>query len=349
MRTQLTSTTCDSIVSRGLALLAGAMAAGVALCFQAAPALADSTKIGIIYEARPADQPWSAAIADAADKLAKAHPDYKLLQSYKAFDPTAAEPIARQMIQQGVSVLDLHSFALNDVAHNLAKDYPKVAMSVSSFSPPVQPNLNVGTVSYLEVGYSDCWLLAKISKSHKIGFLGAMPIPYETELLKGCQLGAAAAHAGTEIVASYANSFDNQQATREQGQALLDKGADVLFPSSATQDSLGGFQLCEQKKVACVGWASEIRRYAPTYGVASAVVDWSVLLQRLVEQSKQANMTASTFDAAFDNGGIVAQPFKAADAAIVPAEVQQGYMDVLKQLARGKIDLPKSVAHPCCR
>ena len=138
------------------------------------------------------------------------------------------------MLQEGAVVLDMHSFALNDVAHTLAKEFPKVPMSVSSFDPPVQPNLSIGTASYLQIGYSNCWLLAKLSKSGKIAFVGAMPIPYATELLKGCELGATAANSNAKVLAGYGNSFSNPQTTREQAQGLLDQGADVLFPASAT-------------------------------------------------------------------------------------------------------------------
>ena len=99
-------------------------------------AAAEELKIGIIMEARPAEQPWSAAIYDAAQALGKKNPSLKFLQSYKAYDPTSAEPVARQMLQEGAVILDMHSFALNDVAHLLAKEFPKIPMSVSSFDPP---------------------------------------------------------------------------------------------------------------------------------------------------------------------------------------------------------------------
>ena len=111
-----------------------AMSAGLST-----PAIAAETKIGIIMEARPAEQPWSAAIYDAAQALVKKNPSLKLLQSYKAYDPTSAEPVARQMLQEGAVVLDMHSFALNDVAHVLAKEFPKIPMSVTGFDPPFNP------------------------------------------------------------------------------------------------------------------------------------------------------------------------------------------------------------------
>lgn len=314
-----------------------------------AEAASPQTQIGLIYEARASDQPWSAAMYDAAQRLAKQDSTLKFVQSYNAFDTTTAEPVARQMISAGSSVLVLHSFALNDVAKTLSKEFPKVAMSVASFQGATQPNLSVASASYLQIGYSDCYLLAKLSKTHKIAFVGAMPIAYATELLKGCQLGASSAFSGTEVLAAYSNSFDNQQATREQAQALLERGADGLFPASGTQDSLGGFQLCEQRQTACVGWASSIRRYAPKYGVASAVIDWSVMLKDLVAQARSGKLHAETYDATFDNNQLVPQPFESADAAVVPADVQRSYLRVISDLAAGKIDLPQSEAHPCCK
>lgn len=304
--------------------------------------------VGVIYEARPADQPWSASIADSAKKLAKSNPNIKLLESFKAFDPTVSEPVARQMISEGAKYVDFHSFALNDIAHNLSEEFPDIVMSVASFEPPKQPNLNIITSSYLQVGYSNCWLLAKISKSKKIGTVGAMPIPYATEIVDGCKLGAEAAVPGTEVLAAYSNSFDNQQATREQAQALLDQGADVLFPTSATQDALGGFQLCEQKQIPCAGWASENRRYAPTYGVVSAMIDWSVFLGQMVSKAGKADQKAETYNATFGNGALTPQPFIDSDSKIVPKELQEQYLAMVKDLAGGKIKLPQSKAHPCC-
>jgi basic membrane lipoprotein Med (substrate-binding protein (PBP1-ABC) superfamily) len=332
---------------RYLVPLAAALTLAAA-CAAAFPAAAEEIKVGIIMEARPAEQPWSAAIYDAAQALLKKNPSLKFLQSYKAYDPTSAEPVARQMLQEGAVVLDMHSFALNDVAHVLAKEFPAIPMSVSSFDPPVQPNLNIGTASYLQVGYSNCWLLAKLSKSGKVAFVGAMPIPYATELLKGCELGAAAANSGAKVLSGYGNSFSNPQTTREQAQGLLDQGADVLFPASATEDSLGGFQLCEQKHIPCAGWASDARRYSANYGVVSAILNWTLLLESLIKQHQTGKLEATTFDASFGNGGLTPQPFDGAPAKLVPADVQKGYADVVKALAEGKISLPKSQAHPCC-
>jgi len=320
----------------------------VAFIAQALPAIAKTTTIGVLLESRPNNQPWSAAFVDGAEKLKRLDKDVKVTMSYKAFDPTSAEPVARQFIAVPVDILVMHSFALNDVAHKLAKENPQTIVSVSSFDPPVQPNLNIGTASYMQIGYSQCWMLAKLTKSGKIGYVAAMPVPYATELLKACELGAAAARPGVIVLSAYSNSFIDQQATREQARALVDRGADALFPASATEDSLGGFQLCEQQKIPCAGWASDIRRYAPNYGVSAAVIDWSVDLQSLLAQSHSGKLTAATFDSTFGNHGLISQPADGPSAQLVPANVRKEYDAMIQDLASGKISLPKSAAHPCC-
>jgi simple sugar transport system substrate-binding protein len=276
------------------------------------------------------------------------NPKVKATFSYDAYEPTKAEPVARQLLAAGAKVLVLHSFALNDVAHKLAGEFQQVPVSVSSFDPPAQPNLSIATASYLQIGYSNCYLLSKLSKAGVVGFVGAMPIPYATELQKGCELGAAAANPQARVIAAYSNSFSDLQATREQAQALVDQGADALFPASATEDSLGGFQLCEQRQIPCAGWASDIRRYAPNYGVASAVLDWSGPLAQLIDQANSGTLKADTFNATFGNGALSPQPFEGASASLVSAELQADYLAVVDKLGKREISWPPSEAHPCC-
>jgi len=303
--------------------------------------------VGLIMEARPAAQPWSAAIADAAAAFAADNPGVRFVETYDAYDPTAAEPNARQFLADGAAAILFHSFALDDLAQSLAPEAPDVAMSVSSFSEPIQPNLRIATASYLQIGYSNCWLLARLSETGLIGFVGAAPIPYATELQLGCELGAEAA-GGVEVLAAYSDDFVDQQATLEQAQNLVDQGIDGLFPASATEDSLGGFQLCEQADLNCAGWASDAARYAPTTAVASAVIDWTVMIESMVSESLSGTLSAETFNATFANGGLTGAPLTPEAAQRVPDDVAAEFADVVAALTAYEIDLPPSQAHPCC-
>ena len=64
---------------------------------------AEKVKIGVINESTPAKEPWSAAMVEALDRLQAEDPDIEFSISTKAFQPTVAEPIARQLIADGGS------------------------------------------------------------------------------------------------------------------------------------------------------------------------------------------------------------------------------------------------------
>ena len=305
-------------------------------------------KLAIVEEDRAQNEPWAAAMIDSANNLAKSDPNVKITQTYDAFDPTKATPDIHTFLADGYSVIVMHSFALEDTAKSIAPQNPKTVFSVASFKDPTQPNLNIETASYLEVGYANCWMLAKLSKSGTIGIVGALPIPYATELLQGCQLGSAAANPAVKVVAAYSQSFTDQQANRTQAQNLINRGADGIFQASGTEDSISGFALCEQTKINCAGWAADSRQYAPNTAVTSVIVDWGVFLKKMVAQVRSGKLQAETFDASFQNGGLKAQPFVGPSASRVPADVQAQYMQVVNDLKAGKIQFPQSKAHPCC-
>ena len=162
--------------------------------------------------------------------------------------------------------------------------------------------------------------------------MGAQPIPYATELEKGCQLGAKDGNPQVEVLSAYGGDFASAQPTLEQSRTLVTQGADGLFPSSATEDSLGGFQVCEQEDVNCVGWAADAAQYAPKTAVTSVIVNWQVMLQDLVDQARSGELEATTFDGTFENDGLSTPPFESAAAERVPADVQDEFATIVEQL-----------------
>jgi basic membrane protein A len=306
-------------------------------------------KIGLIQEDRAAAEPWAAAMFDAATKVTKEDPAVSFTESYTAYTPAQALPVMRQFANQGYKVVVGHSFFLEDVIRTLGREFPKLPISGPAFKPAQTPNVSINIASYLETGYATGWMLAKLSKTGKIAVVGAQPAPYATEIIQGVKLGAKAADPKVEVLVAWSNSFTDQQATQEQAKALLDEGADGLFPVSATQDALGGFKLCEERKVNCASWAADGRRYAPTTNVVSAVIDWAQPLRDLVEAARAEEVYAETWSGTFGNEGLILPPLSDEAAARVPAEVTDEFKTVIAGLASEEIKLPVSKAHPCCR
>lgn len=304
-------------------------------------------KIGMVLEARPEVEPWSAAWHDAAEKLKAADPTIEVLESYDAYDSSRAEPVARQMLDSGANVLALTTFVLSDVSKSVSADYPEVPMTVSSFGITRDPNLSSVTASYLEIGYATCWLLTKLSDDGKIGVVGAQEAPFETEQMEGCKLGAAAANPTSEIVVLNTNSFTDTQANREQVQSLLDMGITEINLISGTEDALGGLRLCESAKAHCATWGGDARRWAPTGTVMTLILDWSVVLADQVEQARSGKLSSKVYNLTFGNEGLKVSDFSQTNT--VSPELQAEFAQVTADLASLAIELPESKAHPGLR
>ncbi|MFC8501801.1 BMP family protein [Pedococcus sp. NPDC057267] len=304
----------------------------------------DKTKIGLILEARPEVEPWSAAWHNAAEAVKKGNSNVEVTETYEAYDATRAEPVVRQMLDGGAKVMLLSTFVLADVAKSVAKEYPKVPMVVSSFGVLQAPNLNSVTASYLEIGYSTCWLLTKLSPDGRIGVVDAQGAPFETEIEQGCGLGAAAANSAGKITKLSSNSFTDVQANREQVQSLLDEGIKQIYLVSGTEDGVGGLRLCQEAKAQCASWGGDAAQWAPTGAVLTVNLNWKGVIEELMNQAKNGLKAPQTFDLTYGSGGLEALDYDKS-AAVSPA-LKQEYRQVLADLASGKIKLPNSKAHP---
>jgi basic membrane lipoprotein Med (substrate-binding protein (PBP1-ABC) superfamily) len=304
--------------------------------------------IGLVEEARPEVEPWSLAWHNAAEALKKRDPSIKVIETYDAYDATRAEPVIRQMLDSGAGVLALSTFVLTDIAKTVAKEFPKVPMVLTSFGVTQAPNLSSGTASYLEIGYSACWLLEKMSKSGKVGYIGAMKAPFEAEVLTGCKLGATAANPKAQVVEGYTNSFTNTEANHEQVKKLLDQGITEIMLGSGTEDTVGGLRLCQSSHAHCATWGGDARRWAPNGCVLTVVLNWDVVMEDLVKQARTGEVgPPKSWDLTYENKGLSVTDFSKTDA-VSPA-LQTEFKTVIADLASGKTKLPESKAHPGAR
>lgn len=310
------------------------------------PGAAKSVKVGLILEDRPESDPWAAAWDTSIKAVVKKDPAVSYKEAYNANSPTDAQPVIQQLLGSGTGAMLMTSYTLSDIATSVQSQYPNVPMAVSSFQGTVPPNLSVVTASYLQIGYVNCWLLAKLSKTGKVGYTNGLPVPFATELLQGCQLGAAAANPSSKVLVAYTNSFADQQAGVIQAKSLLNQGADVLWPASGEGDTQGVYQLCEQQHIPCAGWGGDTRQWAPNTAVITAQLNWTGFIDKLIDQYRTQNLSPMNYDATYANGGVSVPPFEGAPGALVPANVQTEFKQMLADMIAGKIQLPKSTAHP---
>ena len=302
-------------------------------------------KFGVILPTSATDLNWSQTMAVAARDVAK-QLGANLSMTDKVFDPTQARPLFNQLLGQETRLIFAHSFSYSQLVKELAARNEETIFVVAADGERPRDNISVSTYSYLEMGYSQCWLAAKLSESGVIGNVGAAKVLYNTETNQGCRLGAKAANPRARVLEAYTNDFVDQQKGREVGQSLLDRGADILFVSGGTDSSLGALALCGARRVACFSTDFDNRRVAPAWVVSSTVIDWRPWLTRTIGDIAAGRYKTFTYDATFGNRGLAATPFNGPSAKLVPRSVRTQFQAMLKRLGSRQIKLPRSKAHP---
>jgi basic membrane protein A len=330
---------------RLLALVAALAAAGTGSASEVSRAGTAGFKFGVILPTSSTDLNWSQTMTAASRDVSK-QLGAKLSLTDKVFDPTQARPLFNQLLGQNTRLIFAHSFSYSQLVKELSARNKETIFVVAADGERPKDNISISTYSYLEMGYSQCWLAAKLSKTGVIGNVGAAKAPYNTETNQGCQLGAKAANPKAKVLEAFTNDFVDQQKGREVGQSLLDRGADVLFVSGGTDSSLGALALCGARKVACLSTAYDNRSVAPAYVVSSTYNNWRPWLKQTITDIAAGKYKTFTYDGTFKNGGLKATPFDGPSAKLVPAGLRTQFAAMVKRLASGAIKLPASKSHP---
>jgi basic membrane lipoprotein Med (substrate-binding protein (PBP1-ABC) superfamily) len=102
--------------------------------------------------------------------------------------------------------------------------------------------------------------------------LGGFPIPDIVGPGNAILLGAQSVRPDTTCKVLFMNSWSDPGKEKEGARALIAQGCDVIC---AMTDTPAAVQAAEEAGVWTIGYASDMRKFAPTRQLTSMIVDWS--------------------------------------------------------------------------
>jgi basic membrane protein A len=109
------------------------------------------------------------------------------------------------------------------------------------------------------------------SKSGKIGYVAAFPIPEVIRHTNAFTLGAQLAHPGATVRVVFTNSWYNPTKEKQVAQSLVSAGVDVL---GQNVDSPATGQYAESKGIPWIGYDSDSSSAAPKSWATASVYNW---------------------------------------------------------------------------
>lgn len=282
-------------------LFLGFAAMAVASGMLAGPVLADSFKVAIVMPGNITDQSWNQAGYEGLMN-AKKELGIEVAYSEKVAQPDQAEAMA-DYARRGYNVVIGHGGEFQEAANRAARNFPDTMFIVNNGT---EPSKNVATVDfyYKQFGYLLGHIAGKMSKSGKVGFIGAQKIKFSTDLVAGYEEGFKQVQPDGQVLIAWTNDWDDIAKGKEAALSQISQGADVLFPTMDNA-AVGSLQAAKEKGVwgfylyydSIVDWPDTVLQSA-ILDIKAAMVDVLRLAKDGKIEGKNYNMDVNTPDAA---------------------------------------------------
>ncbi len=273
-------------ISRRLVVTASVAAAALAGLSPAAFAQA-KLKVAAIYTV-PVEQQWVSRI-DKALKAAVARGEIEYVFSENVTNADY-ERVMRGYAEKGHTLIVGESFAVEDAARKVAKDYPKVSFVMGSSKGPQAPNYAVFDNYIQEPAYLSGMIAGGMTKSHKIGMVGGFPIPEVNRLMNAFMAGAKETNPKVEFMVSFINSWFDPPKAKEAAFAMIDKGADVMYA-----ERFGVADAAKEKGKLAIGNVINTQDKYPDTVVASALWNMEPTIDLAIKNVKAGSFKAEDY------------------------------------------------------
>lgn len=255
-----------------------------------------TTKIGFIYVGPKDDFGYNQAAYEGSEAMAAELPDVELIQAENVPETSEAERVMERMVSEGAKVIFATSYGHLQYAQAVAKKHPDVVV-VHQGGLEAEPKLpNFGT--YFGTVYEPVFLAGiaagRATKTGKLGYVVAFPIPQTLANVNAFQLGARSVNpdATTTVVftASWCDPAKQAQAT----EALLSQDVDVVSQHQDCTKTI--IEKTEAAGKFTVGYHFNAATLAPKGWVTGSEWNWGPLYTRIAQAALSGEFEGSEFD-----------------------------------------------------
>jgi len=309
------------------AVVALALAATATATQLAGPSQGSAGKIAAIGVSTPTANGWDRGGNAAFKKMAAIIGAKGTWLSNIGYDK--AGQVFDRLARGGYDVILAHSSGYEPAVLEAAAKYPDKWWWIYSDLSTTKglPNVVAMKVNWNEFGYMLGAIACTISKSKKVGFVLAEPIPADTRSAGGAQ-DAAIKYCGgkSRMLYAYIGSFEDTSKAKQAAQAFIAKGADVIF-DVADAAALGAIEAAKaDPNVKYVGSVLNMHSVAPTEIVSSVFLNFDSAYTQVAKLFKAKKLQPKIYDTDVKSGGIqFAKITNVPNAAAVRTKIQGIY------------------------
>jgi simple sugar transport system substrate-binding protein/basic membrane protein A len=261
-----------------------------------------ATTVGFIYVGSTSDFGYNQAAHAGSVALKAACPNLNILEAASVPETSDMVTAAEQMIGQGAKIIFSTSYGYKDYAVTLAGKHPDVAVLQQGnlITPPVGPNINTYFGDVWQTVYLGGIAAAKASKSNKLGFIAAFPIPQTLLNIDAFELGAQTVNPAVQTLTVFTGAWCDPAKQADATNSLIGQGADVVSQHQDCTSTI--IKTAESKGAYTVGYHYDAQSLAPQGWLTGSEWQWGPLYTSMVKSILAGTFTGGPFNTNYTAG-----------------------------------------------
>jgi basic membrane lipoprotein Med (substrate-binding protein (PBP1-ABC) superfamily) len=235
-----------------------------------------------------------------------------------------------QMINNGATIIFPTSYGHFKPAVNESKKHPSVDFWHQG---GLAPDANVGSFfgEIWQMVYASGVAAGKMTKTNKLGYIVAFPIPQVLENVNAFQLGAKSVNPDVTTTVVFTASWCDPAKNSAAANSLIDQGVDVLTQHQDCPKPV--IETAEKRGIMSVGYHADASTVAPKGWLTGAMWNWGPIYTKLAEQAIDGKFKPELLRFGVKDGVVDLAPF----GASVPKDVQDLVTKVKQDIIAGTI------------
>jgi len=294
--------------------------------------------VGVIYVGPRNDYGYNQSQAEAAAVIKKM-PGITVVDEEKVPETIAVQKTMEAMIQQdGAKLIFATSFGyFNPHVLKMAEKYPDVRFAHCGGMWTEKDPKNVRSFfGYIdECEYLSGVVAAHVSKTKKLGFIAAKPIPQVLRNINSFTLGAQSVDPSFTTNVIFTGDWSLPVKEAEAANGLIDQGCDVLTCHVDGPKVI--VETAEKRGVYCCGYHADQSTLAPKGYLTGAEWDWATPYKMLVEAAEEGKPMINFLRGGLKEGFVKMSPYGKA----VPAKAKKMADGIKDKMVKGKFTIFK--------
>ena len=290
----------------------------------------EKLKVGIIFVGSQRDLGWNQAAASGADYLEQVFPDVEVLRAENVSETVEVQAVAEQMIRDGATIVIPTSFGYSDPTKAIIEKHPEI-MFLHLGDLEIFENYGSFFANIWQLEYAAGRAAGKVTKSNKLGFIAAFPIPSSLLNINAFHLGAQSVNPDVETTVVFTSDWCDPAKQVTAVNTMTDVGVDVL---SLQQDCTKTVvEAAERAEVWVTGFHYDASAAAPNYWITGATWNWGPIMAQIIHEIRTGVYRSSVKLAGIEAGWAKLAPF----GGSVDDETRQRVLDTVEGLRDGSI------------